>query len=764
MGEVWLAEQTTPVRRQVALKVIKAGMDTAQVVTRFEAERQALALMDHPAIATVFDGGSTPEGRPYFVMEYVKGEPITTYCDRQRLTTQERLVLFTQVCEGVQHAHQKGVIHRDLKPSNVLVTIQDDHPVPKIIDFGVAKATARHLTERTLYTEMGVMIGTPEYMSPEQAEMGGLDIDTRTDVYALGVILYELLTGALPFDRKELRQAGLAEIQRTIREKEPPRPSTRVTQLGPASTEAAANRHTEVRRLASELRGDLDWVTMKALEKDRTRRYQTAMALAGDIRRHLSHEPVSAGPPGAVYRTKKFVRRHRFGVTAAATLVLLLLAFGVTMAVQAQRIARERDRANREADRASQEAAAATQVSDFLSGLFRVSDPAESRGQALTARAVLDRGAARIDRELTRDPAMQARLLMTMSDVYLKLGVLDRAEELLARSVDVRRTLAGPDDADMLRASSMLGYVYDLRGKTSQAESLLTSVLTTERRVLGEDHPNTLKTRANLANVYDSLGRYDKSMPLMREVLERRRKVLGPDHPDTLGSMHNMAIAEYRAARFAEAERLLLDVLASDTRVLGSDHPNTLRAKDLLATVYQAQRRTADARRLFEEVYEARQRVLGPDHMDTLASKAGLANVAREEGNLAQAEALIRETLTVQARILGADHTDVMVTQSTLATLLCDAGRFDESERLWRSLLAQMQRVLGKKHPDTASCLVGLAAIDVHRGRRDAALRLLGEAVRVDPRWAASLAGEKAFASLKGHPAFETLVASPRGK
>ena len=239
MGEVWLAEQTQPVRRQVAVKVIKAGMDSAQVVARFEAERQALALMDHPAIAKVFDAGTTPEGRPYFAMEYVRGEPITAYCDRQRLTTPERLDLFMQVCEGVQHAHQKGIIHRDLKPSNVLVTIQDDHPVPKIIDFGVAKATAQHLTERTLYTELGVMIGTPEYMSPEQAEMGGLDIDTRTDVYALGVILYELLTGALPFDARELRRVSLLEIQRTIREKEPPRPSTRVTQLGPASTEAA---------------------------------------------------------------------------------------------------------------------------------------------------------------------------------------------------------------------------------------------------------------------------------------------------------------------------------------------------------------------------------------------------------------------------------------------------------------------------------------------------------------------------------------------
>jgi serine/threonine protein kinase/tetratricopeptide (TPR) repeat protein len=764
MGEVWLAEQTTPVRRQVALKVIKAGMDTAQVVARFEAERQALALMDHPAIATVFDGGSTPEGRPYFVMEYVKGEPITVYCDRLRLTMTERLDLFTQVCEGVQHAHQKGIIHRDLKPSNVLVTIQDDHPVPKIIDFGVAKATARHLTDHSLYTELGVLVGTPEYMSPEQAEMGGLDIDTRTDVYALGVILYEVITGALPFDRHELRQAGLAAIQQAIREKEPPRPSTRVTQLGPASTQAAANRHTEPHRLASLLRGDLDWVTMKALEKDRTRRYQTANALAADIRRHLSNEPVSAGPPSASYRARKFVRRHRFGVAAAATLVLLLLAFGITMAVQAERIARERDRANREADRANQEAASARQVSEFLSGLFRVSDPAEARGRALTARTVLDRGAERIDSELKRDPALQARLLMTMGDVYRNLGDLDRAEQLVARSADVRRTIAGPDDAEVLRASSLLGFIYDLRGKSSQAETLLTSVLAAERRVLGENHPNTLRTLHNLASVYDSQGRYDQSMPLMREAFERRRKVLGPDHSDTLASMYNLAIAEYRAERYDEAERVLVAALAAFARANGNDHPNTLLAKDLLATVYQAQRRMADARRLLEEVFDARRRVLGPEHMDTLATKASLANTARLEHRFAESEALFRATLEAQERILGPDHNDVLATRASLATLLSDAGRLDESERLWRALLAQMQRVLGTRHPDTANCLVGLANIAARRGRRDAALGLLEEAVRVDPRWSASLGGEPAFAPLKGNPAFEKLTSSATPK
>jgi eukaryotic-like serine/threonine-protein kinase len=345
MGDVWLAEQTTPVRRQVALKVIKAGMDTAQVVARFEAERQALALMDHPAIATVFDGGTTPEGRPYFVMEYVKGEPITTYCDRQRLTVAERLELFTRVCEGVQHAHQKGIIHRDLKPSNVLITIQDERPVPKIIDFGVAKATAQHLTERTLFTELGVMVGTPEYMSPEQAEMGGLNIDTRTDVYALGVMLYELLTGALPFDRDELRRAGFLEIQRTIREKEPPRPSTRVGPPGPASTEAAKNRHTEPKRLVSELRGDLDWITMKALEKDRTRRYASASDIAADIQRHLSDRPVLAGPPSLAYTAKKFVHRHRGPVVAALLLLISLVAGLVGTSLMYVTASREKVRA-----------------------------------------------------------------------------------------------------------------------------------------------------------------------------------------------------------------------------------------------------------------------------------------------------------------------------------------------------------------------------------------------------------------------------------
>ena len=325
MGEVWLAEQTGAVRRQVAIKIIKAGMDTAQVVSRFAAERQALAVMSHPAIAQVFDAGATPQGRPYFAMEYVRGETITLYCSRHKLSTRQRIELFIQVCDGVQHAHQKGIIHRDLKPSNILVTLRDGVAVPKIIDFGLAKATTQSLTERPLVTEIGALVGTPEYMSPEQAEMTTLDIDTRTDVYALGVILYEMLTGALPFDAKRLREQGLDELRRTIRETDPPRPSTRVTTLG-ATSDTVASHGVAPADLARQLSGDLDWITLRALEKDRTRRYGSASDLAADLQRHLHNIPVLASPPSAIYRLGKFVKRHRVGVALAALVVAVLVA------------------------------------------------------------------------------------------------------------------------------------------------------------------------------------------------------------------------------------------------------------------------------------------------------------------------------------------------------------------------------------------------------------------------------------------------------
>ncbi|MEE8572389.1 MAG: LpqB family beta-propeller domain-containing protein, partial [Gemmatimonadota bacterium] len=328
MGMVYLAEQQKPVRRRVALKIIKLGMDTKEVIARFESERQALALMSHPNIARIFDAGATEEGRPYFAMEYVPGETITEYCDKHRLNIRERLGLFIDVCRAIHHAHQKAIIHRDIKPSNILVMIQDDKPVPKVIDFGVAKATTQHLTEKTVFTEFGELVGTPEYMSPEQLEMTGLDVDTTTDVYSLGVLLYELLVGALPFDPKTLREAGWDGLRRLIREVDPPRPSTRVAQAEERAAEAATRRHTEIDALRKVVRGELDWITMRALEKDRTRRYQSAFTFAEDVERYLSDEPVQASPPSTAYTLRKFVRRHRAPVAAAAAIGITILILG----------------------------------------------------------------------------------------------------------------------------------------------------------------------------------------------------------------------------------------------------------------------------------------------------------------------------------------------------------------------------------------------------------------------------------------------------
>ncbi|MBN1940329.1 MAG: serine/threonine protein kinase, partial [Candidatus Aminicenantes bacterium] len=474
MGEVWIAEQHKPLHRRVALKLIKGGMDTRQVITRFESERQALAMMDHPAIAKVFDAGETDEGRPYFVMEYIQGIPITEHCDKSRLTTQERLELFMRVCEGVQHAHQKAIIHRDLKPSNILVVIQDGKAVPKIIDFGVAKATAQSLTERTMFTELGMLIGTPEYMSPEQAEMSRQDVDTRADVYSLGVILYELLIGSLPFDPKELRRAGFDEIRRKIREVDPPKPSTKLSTMGEDSTVQAMNRRMERPALIRQIRGDLDWIAMKALEKDRARRYGSPSDLAADIDRYLHLQPIVARPPSPMYKAKKFVRRHRVGVGVAAALAALLVAFSATTAVQARRIARERDRANQEAE-------TSRRISDFLTGLFQVSDPSEARGNSITAREILDKGAEKIEAELGDRPAIQARLMDTIGTVYTGLGLYDRAESILEQSLIIKRELYGEDDLGVADTLQNIGIVVDNRGQFEKSASYFQHALDIRR-------------------------------------------------------------------------------------------------------------------------------------------------------------------------------------------------------------------------------------------------------------------------------------------
>jgi non-specific serine/threonine protein kinase/serine/threonine-protein kinase len=711
MGEVWLAEQTEPVRRKVALKLIKAGMDSKQVIARFEAERQALALMDHPAIAKVFDAGETPRGLPYFAMEHVKGESITSYCDRHRLSTAERLVLLAQVCDGVQHAHQKGVIHRDLKPSNVLVEVVGEKPFPKIIDFGVAKATAQRLTEKTMFTELGVLIGTPEYMSPEQAEMTGLDIDTRTDVYALGVMLYELLTGALPFESKELRQAGYDEIRRRIREVDPPRPSTRVSSMGARATDAARNRRTEPRQLAGRLRGDLDWIVMKTLEKDRTRRYGSPSELAADLVRHLGHEPVLAGPPSALYRTKKFVRRHRFGVAAAALAVLGLAGFGVAMAVQARAIGRERDRAER--------------VSEFLVNLFNVSDPSEARGNSVTAREVLDRGAEKIHKELADEPLIQGQMMDTMGNVYRNLGLWKEAEPLLREAVELRRRHLGEEAPETLNTLTDLSRLLEKMGRPREAEEIDRRTVKAWQRIQGEEGLDTLKAMARLAVDLEKQGNMAEAEQLNRKVLDLRRRHLPSDHPDVLWATHNLAAVLWQEGRNAEAEPLFHQAVEGMERVMGRDHPDSMWMKHNLAGLYYDQGRLAEAERTYQEVLETRRQVLGPENPGTLATLSNLANVYYDLGRKEEAVEIHRQAMEISPRVRGADHPNNFSAMFNVASIDNDLKRYDEAETLLNKALEGFRRVRGPDHPDTYYCLVALGALDIKLKRYAKAEKLI---------------------------------------
>jgi serine/threonine protein kinase len=459
-GVVYMAEQQEPIRRKVALKIIKPGMDSRQVVARFEAERQALAMMDHPNIAHVLDAGTTESGRPYFVMELVNGIPITEFCDKRSLPVEDRLRLFRDVCQAVQHAHQKGVIHRDIKPSNVMVTLRDGLPIVKVIDFGIAKAISQRLTEKTLFTRFGQIVGTPQYMSPEQAEINELDVDTRTDVYSLGVLLYELLTGQPPIDGESLHSAGFKEMLRIICERDPPTPSSRIETLGAAASTISERRSTEPKRLAALLRGELDWIVMKALEKDRNRRYETASALAADIERHLDGEPVAACPPSAAYLCKKFVQRNR-GLVAAVCAVMVALAIGLIAAL-----------ASREA--AVAQAKTSQVLYELLDDTFRSVDPAEGRGPEYTLKEWLGDFSSRLDRLEELSPDIEANIQSTLGMAYTRLGLQYSAKPHLEKAIKCRREAFGDMDLRVADALADLAWNAVTRCQYREAKKLAT--------------------------------------------------------------------------------------------------------------------------------------------------------------------------------------------------------------------------------------------------------------------------------------------------
>ena len=743
-GVVFMAEQDKPVARKVALKIIKLGMDTRQVVARFEQERQALAMMDHPHRARVLDAGATDTGRPYFVMDLVKGSPIVEYCDKNSLTIDDRLELFAQVCSAVQHAHGKGIIHRDIKPSNILVGTQDGKAQTKVIDFGIAKATSSKLTDKTLFTEHQQVIGTLQYMSPEQAE-GSLDIDTRTDVYSLGILLYELLTGSTPFDKKTLQNAMYGEIQRIIREVEPPRPSTRLSESQEALASIAAHRRIEPKRLGLLLRGELDWIVMKALEKDRKRRYETANGLAMDIRRYLDGEAVVAAPPSASYRLRKFVQRNRGRVFAAgivaATLVLGVIGttIGMLRASEAARkasLAAESEakakiaaqaneqKAIAEARRAEAARTRAETISDFVTTALRASDAVNTGGaQDMTILAAMDNAITDIaSGRFKEDPETEAGLKNTIATILRNNGRLDEAHALAVQALELYQQLHQGDHPDVAASLNDVGRAVEALGRRAEAEPLMLKSLEMYQRLFQGDNKHIAALLNNVADVRENLGRAAEAEPLMVQALAMHQRLLQGDHGSLAMCLDNLAGVRASLGRFTEAEPLYVAALEMRQRLYQGDHPDLAVGLNNLAFVRVQLRRREEAEPLMVQALAMRRRLYQGDHPVVAEALTNLAFLRNDLGRTEEAEPLITEALAMNRRLFPGDHPNTAHSLFTLSSVRIAMGQPAEAEPVCRESIEMHQRMFQGDHVGVAISLANLARAS-HALRKDAQAR-----------------------------------------
>jgi serine/threonine protein kinase/Flp pilus assembly protein TadD len=714
-GEVYMAEQIEPVQRKVALKIIKAGMDSRQVIARFEAERQALALMDHPNIARVLDAGATESGRPYFVMELVRGISITTYCDQKKLSTGERLQLFIEVCHAVQHAHQKAVIHRDLKPSNVLVTLHDGKPVPKVIDFGIAKALGQKLTDKTLFTGFVQMMGTPAYMSPEQAEMSGLDIDTRSDIYSLGVLLYELLTGQTPFDAKEFAAAGLDGMRRIIREKDPLKPSTRLSSLTAAEqTTVARCRQVDPPRLIHLVRGDLDWVVMKCLEKDRSRRYDTANGVAREIERFLKDEPVVARPPSNLYRFQKLVLRNRLAFAAASAVAVALL-IGLVVSTSLFFRARAEAEKNRKIVR---------YLKDMLGGIT----PSSAKGQDTSLlHKVLDKAAESVERELAGSPEVLADLQTEIGRVYWAIGEYPSSETKLVSAVTTRRRIT-PNSLELADSLDILAQPLWYQRRLTEAEQVELEALELRARLAGRNSQEAATALNNLGVILEQEGKLDEAQKRLEEALTIQQNLKTKDQGRIAETLTALSSVLWKKRQFKRADELDRQAIAIYRTIRDQLDPDLALSLNNLATVLLDEGDLEGTIAAAREAVQIDTKIFKRDHPDTAVALHNLAKALWLHGDLKEAEIKYQELLRTWTKLHGPEDQQVAETLDNLGTVLQGLGKYPEAVAAHRQA-----RELETKHgyPGLPVTMNNLAIALVLQGNLAEAEPLLARANRL---------------------------------